>query len=278
MIPFHFDYYKPETVKEAVEAYSALAQKNKSPVYYGGGSELISMARVGSIRTGVVIDIKSIPECTVLKVTGRKLLIGSAVTLSAIKESGCFPLLGTSAGRIADHTNQCRITLGGNVCGTIIYRETVLPLLLADASVKISGPSGTRSCPFSEAFRERIKLCEGELITSFLIGEEFSRSKYVHVKKTKGEKIDYPLVTVAALMHNGHVRMAFSGVCGFPFRSQLMEKALNESGVSASEKAENAASLLPGAVLDNIDGSRDYRIFVLKNTVQNALEALCGNI
>jgi CO/xanthine dehydrogenase FAD-binding subunit len=41
----------------------------------------------------------------------------------------------------------------------------------------------------------------------------------VTVKKRKVSAIDYPLVTVAALLTNSGTRVAFSGVCAFPFRS-----------------------------------------------------------
>jgi CO/xanthine dehydrogenase FAD-binding subunit len=275
MIPFHFDYYRPDTIKEAVSAYSELKNHGKSPFYYGGGSEIISMSRVGSIVPGAVIDIKHIPECAALEYTGSKLVIGSAVTLSAVSESKLFPLLGTAAGRIADHTNQCRITVGGNVCGTIIYRETVLPLLLTDSEVVITGPSGTKQVSIHDVFKERMKLRPGELIVSFTVDREYLKLKYVHVKKTKNEKIDYPLVSVAAFMFDGQLRMAFSGVCGFPFRSRDVERALNETGIGALKKAEAAVSLIPAPLLDNIDGSACYRSFVLTGTIKNALETLC---
>ena len=50
MIPFDFDYYRPDTVEEAVSAFSRLDAEGKNPAYYGGGSELISMYRDPNIR------------------------------------------------------------------------------------------------------------------------------------------------------------------------------------------------------------------------------------
>jgi CO/xanthine dehydrogenase FAD-binding subunit len=275
MIPCHFDYYRPDTVQEAVSAYSELLSLGKSPLYYGGGSEIISMSRAGSIVPGAVIDIKHIRECEALVYTGRKLVIGSAVTLSAINESKLFPLLGTTVGRIADHTNQCRITVGGNVCGSIIYRESVLPFLLSDCEVVIAGPSGTKQVSVHDVFEERIKLRPGELVVSFIVDKDHLKLKYAHVKKTKNEKIDYPLVSAAAIVFDGQIRMAFSGVCGFPFRSRDVEEALNRPGSGASERAEAALAQLPGPILRNIDGTAGYRSFILKSTIKQVLESLC---
>jgi len=82
MIPFDFDYYRPDTVGEAAEIYSRLDSQGKEPLYYGGGSEIISLARVNNIRTKAVIDLKAIPECNILEFREDRLLIGSSVTLS----------------------------------------------------------------------------------------------------------------------------------------------------------------------------------------------------
>ena len=84
MIPFNFNYYKPDTLKEAIELYTQLDLDGKEPIYYGGGTEFISMARVHNVHTGAVIDIKSIPECNVQNLKNGKLTIGSAITLTNI--------------------------------------------------------------------------------------------------------------------------------------------------------------------------------------------------
>lgn len=58
MIPFDFEYYKPETVEEATLLYAELNSQRKKPVYYGGGTEIISMSRALNRYTEAVIDIK----------------------------------------------------------------------------------------------------------------------------------------------------------------------------------------------------------------------------
>ena len=158
MIPFQFDYYRPDTISEAVKLYGQLDSEGKKPLYYGGGSEIISMARVNNLNTGAVIDLKAIPECRELKTDGDHLVIGSSVTLSDITEANLFPLLTKACGRIADHTMQCKITVGGNVCGTIIYREALLPLLLADCTVLVAGASHLKKVSVHHLFNKRSNL------------------------------------------------------------------------------------------------------------------------
>ncbi|MCX7614241.1 MAG: FAD binding domain-containing protein [Clostridiales bacterium] len=276
MIPEPFDYYQPDTMQEAENVFQVLSAKGICPAFYGGGSEIITMARSGSIKVHAVIDLKAIPECKVLGFYGQKLVVGSAVTLSQIAESKLFPLLEKTCGRISDHTNQCRITIGGNVCGTIIYRESVLPLLLSDCDVVLFGKNGIRQVKISEVFDRRMKLNSGELIVQFIIGREFINAPFIHVKKTKNEKIDYPLLTLAAMKHLDKIRMAFSGLCKFPFRSTVIEDLINNTNSEIKTRIENAALQMPDLVLNNVDGSDQYRLFVFKNTIENVIEQLGG--
>ena len=81
------------------------------------------------IHTNAVIDIKDIPECRTLQFERHHLALGSALTLTEITENGGFPLLSKAAREVADHTARNKITLGGNICGQIFYREAVLPFI-----------------------------------------------------------------------------------------------------------------------------------------------------
>ena len=272
MIPFDFIYCRPSTLTEAQEAYVQLQDQGMHPLYYAGGSEIITMSRAGSIKPGAVIDIKGIPECLLLSKDHGGLHIGSACTLNQIKESKLFPLLTLSCGRIADHTNQCRITLGGNLCGTILYRETSLPLLLSDATLTLLGDHGLRTVPFHSIFQGRMQLEPGELIVQLHIPLWALQAPYVHVKRTTNEKIDYPLVGMAAIRKKNELRVAFSGVCSYPFRSLEMEAVLNDPSLPCAIRAKKAAEFLPEPAYGDVEGSGEYRIFVFKNMVHTLLE------
>jgi xanthine dehydrogenase FAD-binding subunit len=273
MIPFDFIYCRPDSLEEAADAWRQLRTEGRSAVYYAGGSEIISMCRSGSIRPDAVIDIKNIPECRTLMSEGQSLHIGAACTLNQIKESKLFPLLGLACGRIADHTNQCRITLGGNLCGTVIYRETSLPLLLSDADITLYGPVGPRTVPFQSIFYGRMKLIPGEFIVQAHIPAWALHAPHAHIKRTANEAIDYPLVGLAAIRKDDRLRTAFTGICSRPFRSAQMEAVLNDRTVSSDMRAEKAAGLLPEPAHSDVEGSGEYRIFVLKNMLHALLEA-----
>ncbi len=60
---------------------------------------------------------------------------------------------------------------------------------------------------------------------------------WVIIKKTQSEKIDYPLLTVCALKHDGKIRIAISGLGGYPFRSYTAENIINDNTLTNEDKA-----------------------------------------
>ncbi|KEK23446.1 FAD binding domain-containing protein [Bacillus gaemokensis] len=276
MIPFDFEYYRPCSIKEAIQLFHQLDEEGKSPLYYGGGTEIITMGRLQQIVTKAVIDLKDIPECNVCAWNDRKLTLGATLTLTEVQDAKVFPLLGETAERAADHTARNKITLGGNIAGKIIYREAVLPFLLADSIFVIAGREGVKHIPAQKAFIEKLQLQKGEFLIQIITDQKYVEFPYYSVKKRQLEKIDYPLVTVSALKSDDSIRIAFSGLCAFPFRSLTMEAALNDWDVPVEKRIERALLHIPALILDDIRGSRAYRIFVLKHVLYDVLIKLEG--
>ncbi|MEH7461411.1 FAD binding domain-containing protein [Bacillus thuringiensis] len=271
MIPFDFEYYRPDSIQEAIRLFHQLDQEGKNPLYYGGGTEIITMGRSQRIRTKAVIDIKDLPECNVCEWKDDKLLLGAALTITSVQEAKVFPLLGETAGRAADRTARNKITIGGNVAGRIRYREAVLPFLLADSTFVIAGTEGIKYVPVRQAFVEKLQLQKGEFLVQIITERQYVTVPYYSVKKRQLEKIDYPLVTVAAIKYGGEIRMACSGLCAFPFRSFQMEANLNNKQIPFEKRIESALNHIPAPVLDDIRGSRAYRTFVFQSVLQELL-------
>ncbi|PEQ73174.1 FAD binding domain-containing protein [Bacillus cereus] len=278
MIPSDFEYYRPHSITEALQLYSKLYQEEKNPIYYGGGTEIITLGRFGNLNAYSIIDIKEIPECNVLGRTPHHMVLGAALTLTRVSESNVFPLLSKTASRVADHTARNKITLGGNIAGEICYREAVLPFLLADSTFGIVGIKGMRYVSIHSLFIERLRLNKGKFLLQVLTDIEYIGLPFYSVKKRKLEKVDYPVITLAALKKGNEIRMAFSGLCAFPFRSTAMEIAINNNQMSVEDKIENTVLYIPAPVLDDIRGSRDYRLFVLRNILRDMLEHFEGGI
>lgn len=276
MIPYNFEYYQPVTALEAVRLFHDLALQGKEPLYYAGGTEIITMGRSHLLQTRAVIDIKRIPECTALAVHDQKLVLGAALSLSQLHDTQAFPLLGEAAAGVADRTSRNKITLGGNICSKLMYREAVLPLLLTDSEVRIAGPAGWKQASIHQVFNGQLRLEKGEFLVQSITDSSYIRMPYAAVKKRKVSDIGYPLVTIAAIRTNSTIRAAFSGVCAFPFRSSMMENVLNRREIPLKLRIGQAAAHLPAPILDDINGSAAYREWVLKTTLTDMVRSLGG--
>jgi CO/xanthine dehydrogenase FAD-binding subunit len=276
MIAFNFEYYKPDSLDEAVELYRKLSKNGKEPLYYSGGTEIITMARRNDLFTKAVIDIKGIPECNIFEIKGNQLLIGAAVTLTHIAENKLIPFLSKTSDFPANHTARNQITVGGNICGKIIYKEAVLGHLIGDSIVSIYGEKGKRIVSILKAFNQKLQMEKGEFLFQLAIDMSYSDLPFISVKKTKQGKTEYPLISMAAIKKNNNIQMAFSGVCSFPFRSLKMEEYINNKAINKEKKIEQAISHLPAPIFSNIQGSSEYKKFVLKKLLEYTLEALDG--
>ncbi len=271
MIGFDFEYYKPDTVDEAVELFNNLDLLGKKAIYYGGGTEFISMARTNNTYADAVIDIKGIGECRQYKMVGNDLVIGAGVTLTEIVEGNLFSPLSMTVKRIADHTMQGKITLGGNICGTIIYREAVLPLLISDSKIILASKDGQREELLREIFDGRLRLNKGEMVVKVIVPSTFLSLPCLHIKRTKNETIDYPLISTAALKNKNKIHMAFSGLGDYPFRSYELEKFLNSDMFSKEEKIQQAVCSVEDKIKGALNGSKEYKKFMLRDVLDTVL-------
>lgn len=281
MISFNFDYYKPNSINEAVEAFIYLNSKGKQPLYYSGGTEIITFARENSIYTGGVIDLKGIPECNALELKQDYLIIGSTVTLSEISDSKNYLLLGEVSRGIADRTARNKITIGGNICGKIQYKEAVLPLLLTDCYFVIAGENGIKTYLISSIFDGKLKLKPSEFLVQILVPAENVNLSGINIKRRRNSTVGYPIISVAAIRKHKQIRLAFSGVAGFPFRDIGMEKEINKQNLTIEVRINNAIESIPYPIKDNLFSSAEYKKFLLKNALMeiiNTLEAINEDI
>ncbi|WP_210468425.1 xanthine dehydrogenase family protein subunit M [Sporosarcina sp. 6E9] len=275
MIAFDFAYYKPETILEAFETYATENDQGKKVVYYAGGTEFITFARVNKLDANVVIDIKGISECNVLEIKDGQLIIGSAVSLNKISDSNLFPLLGQTAKKIADHTSRNKISIGGNMNSRLMYRECLLPLLVVEANVVIFSKNETKIVPVAHLYNGTVKLTAGDFLVQIIINTSMIDLPYVSFKRTKLSKVGYPVLSLAAIRTDSEkIRVAFSGICENPFRSKKIEKIINDTALTIDERVEQVATSLPIPVISDIESSMEYRVFVLKNALSDMIAEL----
>ncbi len=259
MIPFDFEYYLPQTAKEAINLFTRLDSEEKKPLYYAGGTEVITFCRQQKIATGALIDLKSIPETTVFEKNNGQLAIGANLNLNRIVDENCYPLLSVIVKRIADRTVRNRLTLGGNICGRLPYREALLPFLLTDAEVLLAGPEGSRTEKVTTLFDKRLKLAKGELLVQLKVQEDKLNLPFLTRRRVKQGPVDYPLYHLACTREGQELKFAVAGLCAFTFRSRELEQVLNDQSLSHSGTINGMVEKLPGDIRADERGSVAYR-------------------
>jgi len=262
MIPFDIVYRRPESVEEAVSAWRGDPENS---LYYAGGTEIVTGARTGTYRLGILVDIKRLPECREIGARGDRLYYGAGFSLNEIVEDGSFPLLSAAARRVADHTVRNRITLGGNVAGRLPYREALLPFLAADGAAHLAGPDrsggvGRRTVPIRELQAKRLVLGPGEFIVGLSIPAEAALLPFFHDRATAGPEIDYPIFSLSVVAFPGGVSAAISGYLDWPVRIGV------KSGVPSVDSFP--------APRGDARASREYRFELLRASLARAEEAL----
>lgn len=141
--------------------------------------------------------------------------------------------------------------------------------MISDCKLHIMTQNGIVELPFLQAFDGKLHLKDGEFLVSISIDQSNLDIPYSHVKKTRIEKIDYPLISMAATKNNTKIRAAITGYGVKPFL--LPEKILNHKSYGIEKKIERIISQMHNECKSDLSGSCEYREFVLQNILQELL-------
>lgn len=243
----NFDYYKAENLEEAYNLYNELDHV----YYYAGGTELVTTIRKGKLNVDALIDIKGIDGITEI----NKDSLGACVTLNDLEQC---QMLSDVASRIADHTVRNAITLGGNVCGRLPYKEMILPLLAMDATVEVYTNEGLKTYPVEEIFDKRFKIKPEDIVYKFHYKEAAS---YFYHRIEESTEVDYPLLTILIAKRSDSYFVGYSALSAAPVYKTFKSLDLNELTDYFSKLASPCTRC-----------TVEYKIHLLKDVLTKALE------
>src|SRR5688572_12713720 len=147
-------YYLPVSVDEAL---ARLADNAGDARVVAGGTDLLLELQQGrKPRVAALVDVTRIPEMTTIATEGNTLLVGAAVTHTAIVASLVLAQQATclveSCGVIGGPQVRNVATLGGNVAHALPAGDGTLSLVALDADAEIAGPSGREWRPVRKLF------------------------------------------------------------------------------------------------------------------------------
>lgn len=195
--------YRPQTITELNE----ILETNQGSLYYSGGTEIMADYRQGKINQATWIDIKQLEDTRELTDD----TVGSCIFLNELTKPRM--LVEVSRG-IADQTIRNHLTLGGNICGKLPYREAVLPLLALDAEVSILSGGEVLREKLRDRFDKFLRLKPGEVVLQFHF--DTADKPYRYHRYTTSGSVDYPILTYLAVKVEGGYFIGLSGYGSVP--------------------------------------------------------------
>jgi len=255
-------YLQPQTVTEALEAYASETLAGRKALWYSGGTEILSFLRKGTLKADTLIDLKILPAYTALETREDGWHIGGGVPLNRLLETEVPEVLKACVRPIADRTVRNRLTLAGNLCGRLPYREAVLPLWALEAEVTLAGPEGLTRKPLRDQFTRNMALPAGSFLLEVRVPGNAPRRAWGAVRKVRLGAVDYPVVHVLITGEPGDYTLCVSGLCPFPFRLE---------GLAADDLARPETLPLPAAPQEDRMATAAYRLHLFTLATHEAL-------
>src|SRR5580693_6396416 len=280
MIPQSFEYFRPETVSEAI----ALLQKHGDGAkILSGGQSLIPMMKVRLARPEYIVDINRIANLQYVKEEDGFLKIGGLTRESDLEVSNLirskYPIVLDTAAMIADPQVRNMATVGGNLAHGDPANDHPATMLALEAEITSTGQGGERTIPIKDFFLSvfTTALEHGEILTEIRIPipPPGSGGAYFKLERKVG---DFATVGVAA-----QVTLDDAGVCR---RAGI---GLTNVG-STPIKATRAESFLAGKRMDeqqirqaaqlaaedaqpssDLRGSAEYKVSMVRELTKRAL-------
>lgn len=144
-------YYAPQSLPDCS---SLLEECGDAGRLLAGGTDVIPRLRSRAWHTNALIDVTNIPDLSGFVSENDGLFIGAAERLRAIqiastKLPGPFHVLRLGAGHVSSIQVRNAATIGGNLCNASPSADTVPPLVVLGAKVRIYGKMVVAICQLS---------------------------------------------------------------------------------------------------------------------------------
>jgi CO/xanthine dehydrogenase FAD-binding subunit len=281
--PAPFRYVRASSVDEAI---SVLAAEGYGAKPLAGGQSLIPAMNFRLAQPAVLVDLGRLDDLRYIRETDRGLTIGAMTRHADLERSPAVrqraPLLAEAMPWIAHPQIRNRGTLGGSLAHADPAAELPAVMLALDAQLRLRGPAGDRTVPFSDFCTGLFTtaLAPDELLTAVEIPSQPSGtgSAFQEFSRRHG---DFALVGVCAVLTLdadgtcSRASVTLLSVGDGPVRARSAEDSLRGAPL-APDSIRAAAEAAAGPDIDppaDIHASSDYRRQLARVLTSRALEA-----
>jgi carbon-monoxide dehydrogenase medium subunit len=282
MKPAPFEYYRPETLDEAL---TLLARYGGDAKPLAGGQSLIPAMNFRLATPAALVDLNRLTELSYIQDGTGELRIGGMTRQRALERSELvtrrFPLITETMPHIAHPAIRNRGTIGGSLAHADPAAELPAAMLALNATFAATSQTGIRSIRAADFFVGLFStaLAPGELLTQITIPPAARRAGFAFQEISRRHG-DFALAGVAAAVHldeQGRCAGARIALFSVGDRPVLAEHA---SGALAGEppSAECIRAAADAAASQDIDPPSDihasgrYRRQLVSVLTRRALE------
>jgi aerobic carbon-monoxide dehydrogenase medium subunit len=284
VIPAPFQYARPTTIDEALQAIAAGGEDVK---ILAGGQSLIPVMRLRLAAPETVVDLGRVSEMRGVRDDGDAIVIGAMTTHHDVMTDALVqqhaPLIAEATETVADRQVRARGTFGGALAHADPAGDLPAVALALDAEFVIAGPNGRRTVPAADFFVDYLTtvLEEGELLVEIRV-PKLSGEWGMRYEKFNRVAQAWSIVAVAAAVRreDGRIAEARIGLTNMgptPLRARAAEAAL--AGVEASADAVAAAAQAAAegtSPSSDLNAQADYRQHLAQVLTRRAVTAAAG--
>lgn len=248
MFPTTFDYYRPESVDDAIQ----LLQDHPGAKILAGGHSLLPAMKLRLALPEALVDLNRIDALRGVSANGD-ISIGAMTTYDQLAEAddlSVLSIIGEAARLVGDSQVQNRGTIGGSLAHSDPAADYTAIMLALGATLTAIGPNGKRSIAIDDFFVDLFTttLAEDEILTEIQIAAP-SGNVGTAYEKQRHPASGYAVAGVAVLLHMdgdtcSDVRIAVTGATTKATRATTAEDALKGQTLNDTTmaKAANVAS------------------------------------
>lgn len=248
-----------------------------------GGTDLMVLLNAGKLLGNRFVSIRHLPELRSITVLEDQVVLGAAVTYTAIREHPVlraeFPLLPIAASWTGGIANQNRGTIGGNIVNASPAADSAPPLLVYDASLRLQSVRGERTVPYREFHTgyKQMQLARGEMVTAIHLRRQFAG--WAHYARKVGARKAQAISKVClngVIQRDGDtvtgIGLALGSVAPTPIRclaaeAELLGRSISPQTLACAQEALSH-EIKP---IDDVRSTALYRARVARNLLAEFL-------
>jgi CO/xanthine dehydrogenase FAD-binding subunit len=249
-------------------------------VIMAGGTDLMVRLRKSIVLPESVICLTKIPGMNEIEDRGNKIRLGCKVTYSQILGSRMLleksPLLLKTVRKIGSTQIRNRGTLVGNIVNASPAGDSIIAMVLSNATVNIRGPKGDRKIDLEDFILGpgKTALSVGEFVRNVDF-ESTEGWNNIFFKVGQRNAMTIATASVGILYNGKNIRIAFGSVSPTVVRATKAERFFEQHGIQGTKREEFIDKCFEYiSPIDDVRASAWYRKEVIKGLIERALKII----